>query len=426
MATKTPNLQLILPGLGEFTDRWNEPLNSNFEVIDEAIGAIDDEITAARGSQTNLNTRISVALNNDGTLKAVPEISKARNSTIYGADDGVTDFDLDRRIELGDIEAFNARMGLTSLIDSLAFAGNDDVSDSVLSAASNYITYTGANVKVDGQTQPVVANINGYRQVIRVQKQVTISGSPGSYYITMDRSPTGELLLDRTGVGQDTGTVSLGPTTKLNKFSDSTQNFISLGVQPGDVIEVTTNGSPNKFTYVVASIFSATELLIIGRFESAQANLNYKITYPIGPSINFTATPHAAKFAPVSNKIYIAKVAFDGTNVTSITQYALKGRYEEFFSVNAAPTFEINAVHALGYFPRKLEVLASQANNYTANLEPLGTGVASGSGVNNDRNVITDISQTVIRAKNPTSGVFYKDYSGSAQTTGYLLIRAER
>jgi hypothetical protein len=37
-----------------------------------------------------------------------------------------------------------------------------------------------------------------------------------------------------------------------------------------------------------------------------------------------------------------------------------------------------------------------------------------------------NVSQTTINVKNVTNGVFYKDFSGAAQVTGFLLIIAER
>src|SRR5271166_4649830 len=107
MATNTPNLDLVLPGLGEFTNNWNVPLNQNFTTIDTAIGNIDGTLTDAQGSQASLNARLSISLNADGTLVPIPEIKKAETSQVYGRLDPLGNaLDLDNRILLNDFDNF--------------------------------------------------------------------------------------------------------------------------------------------------------------------------------------------------------------------------------------------------------------------------------------------------------------------------------
>lgn len=427
MASKTPNLGLIKPDIGEFTDSWHIPLNKNFDLIDAAVSDLQNITDAAKGTAASLDDRLSVSLNANGSLKDVPEIAKARNSTVYGADDGTTNHTLDERIERGDREVFDGRAGSATLLDAGAFAANDFVHNCVVSAPTNYLTFTGANVKVDGSFTRVVANINGYKRVVRRLMETTISGAAGDYYLYLDKNLAGEIVVDRTAPLDNTGATGVDGSSKLRRFSDVTQNFVTSGVQPGDILEITTTGSVNKYQYIVTGLDGTSALFVQGLFESAQAALNYKITNPLAPSLSFTGVAHAKRFEEETDRIYIGKCVFDGANVTSVTQYALKGRYEEWFSVTPlGGDYEITALHKLGYFPSKISLYASQANDYSQALEPLAPAVASGAGVSTDRGAIVDMTDSTIRVKNPTNGIYYKSYGGVSQTSGFLLVVAER
>ena len=427
MSTKTANLGLVKPDFSEFTDSWHIPLNKNFDIIDDAIGLLQASMDTAKGTQASVGARLDVSLNADGSLKDVPEIATARNSTVYGADNGTINFSLDERLERGDREAFDARAGASSLLDAVAFVSNDFAHNSVISGPTNFLTFTGANVKADGSSTPIVANISGYKRVIRTLKQVAISGAAGTYYIYLDRNAAGTIILDRTLLANNTGNTALDGFSKLARFTDSSQNFVTSGVQPGDILEITTTGSLNAYQYIVKSVDGPNTLSIYGWFESVQSNLNYKITNPLDPVMGFTATAPSIKFAPVADRIFIGSCVFDGANVTSLTQFANKGRYEEWFSVSLlGGDYLITATHKLGYIPTKISLYASQANDYTQPLEPLAVAQVSGVGVTDDRACIADMSLTTIRVKNATNGIYYKDFSGVSQVAGFLLIVAER
>lgn len=428
MAATTLNIGLTLPAFGEFTDSWNTPINNNFTIIDAQIGTLIGLTGSAAGTQADLNTRLSVSLNPDGSLKPIPEVEAARNSSVYGAANGTTDFVLDDRLEAGDREVFNARSGALSLSAALAANADDFVSNSVISSATNFLTFTGANVKADGSVTPIVANINGFRQVVRTQKSVAISGPAATYYVTLNLNAGGDVLVAQLNTGsQNTGSISADVNSNLTLFMDSTQNFVASGVQPGDLLTITTVGSPNYYTYTIAAVNGANSLSIVGWFELAQTGLNYQINNPLAPALNFTATPNPARYARSSGLIYIGSCVFDGTNVTSLIQYQAKGRFEQWFSVSlTSGNFLITALHSIGFVPTKLWLYASQANDYSQPIEPLGVVSISGSGVSDDRAVMCNVSQSAINVRNVTNGVFYMDFSGTAQASGFLLVIAER
>lgn len=487
MATKTPNLALIKPAKGEYFNRWNEPVNGNFDIIDEVVGLLDDEVTTARGTEATLADRLDNGLEPDGTLKPSPEFVAARSSTVYGSDDGSSDYTLDKRIEQADTEIWYARQQRSKLIDALAWAEDGNSQNTVISAASNYLTFSGAVVTLNGAVTNLVANINGYRQVVRTNKTATISGAAGTYYLYLDRSAGGETIYTIPASSGQASTYT--PTSKLSKFVSTSGNFVTAGVKPGDILRVTGPiSNPNIGDFIVHSTnvedpsnLNPNELRVIGELATSSSGLDAQIVNPIAPSFGFTATAHAKKFTRVSNRIFVGRCVFDGSNVTSVTIYALKGIYDEFSSVTA--NFSLIVSHNLGYVPSKVEFYGSQANDYSQPLEVLsvaemtagGASITSGSvgttpAVVNfnagsttltpntpqvlsytaptlsftdmvvtytppaitytspvlKRSVVVRFTDTTLEVKNATSGLFYRDFGGSDQASGFLRIVCER
>lgn len=321
------------------------------------------------------------------------------------------------------------------LVDSNANEKDDSPHNCIQYAPSGFLGFTGAVVKVDGSTYPVIADINGYRKVIRKELSTTISGSSGTYYIYLQNTLTGDLLIDRSA-GVQTGEVSTyGADSKLRKFSSGTaQNFITAGVKPGDLLEITNSGSSNKNVYVVArtsaedpTYLTVNSIAVTGLFSTLQQNLNYKVTNPASPSIGFVSTAHAKRFQRTPGRIYIGRAVFNGTSVTGVTAYSLKGRYEEWFSVSlSGGDFSTPVTHNLGFFPSKIEVFAAQNASYTTTIEPMSIAGATGGSTTLTHSVLVEATDLIINVKNATNGIFYKDYSGSNQTTGFILVRAER
>jgi hypothetical protein len=423
MATQTPNLGLVQPARGEFTGTWDIPINGNSSIIDTAVGELQTDITDAQGSASSLAARLSISLDPLGNPLPSPEILAARVSTIYG-----TQTSLDARIEAVDTEVFTARQSLPMLRDAMAWGLSNHTSDSVVSAPPGFLSYTGANVYVNGSVTPVVSDINGYRQVVSTQISTTISGIAGTYYIYLQRNPAGQIVLDRTGAGQNTGTVTTDLSSNLTVLNDTTQNFISEDIEPGQLLQITSVGSQNLGTYVIAAVgynSNPNNLQIIGNFVSAQAGLNYKIIDPVAPTVGFTATAPAGRFAPVSNQIFIGQAVFDGTNVTSIITYALQGHYEGFTGVTLiGGYYNLTIPHNIGYVPTGLKVYASQASDFSQVLERLSDGDMTTSTLL--RSVITAQDDLNIYIKNPTNGVFYKSFAGITQTAGFLFVVVDR
>ena len=426
MATKTPNLGLIKPARAEYENTWDIAVNKNSDLLDGFVSDLQSEIIAARGTKSSLNDRIGVSISADGSIRDVAEVVSARNSPVYGNATSGTSHTLAKRMEQSDREIFSARAGADSLAQSLAQLNEDFVPNSVISAPSGFLSFTGSVVKIDATTTPVVCNINGYRQVVRGLKSATVAGPAGTYYVYLTKTASGETYLDRSGTGQNNGVVSTDTTSGLvSKFSDSSQNFTVSGVAPGDVLEITSSGSANKGEYIVHSVLDNTSLLIVGVFPASQSNLGYKLTNLFSPSLTVDALAHPKRYSRQSSKICVGRAIFDGSNVTDVQAYALKGRYEQF--VNASLTsgnFSQTLSHKLGFFPSRVEVYASQASDYSLPLEPLSVGdVSDGTST---RSVLVKMDDTTISIKNAAAGILYKSFDGVSYTSGYLLVVVER
>jgi len=419
MASQTPNLGLVKPARGEFTGTWDVPMNANSDAVDTAVGDLQTEVTAARGSAASLADRLDTGLDPAGNALPSPEIISSRNSKIYG-----NSALLQPRLDFIDTEILTAREGLSTLRDSVAFNVNGHVDNCVLSAPVGFLTFTGANVYVNGSVTPVVSDINGYRQVVSTQISTTVSGSAGTYYIYLQRNPAGQTVLTGTG----TGAVTTDLSSNLTVLNDITYNFGSLNVQAGMLLQITSIGSQNLGTYVIQTVgynSNPNNLQIIGNFVSAQAGLNYTIIDPLAPTLGFTGTAPAKRFAPVTNQIFIGQAVFDGTNVTSVLQYALKGHYEGFTSVTLSlGNYSLTVPHNLGFVPTRVQFFGSQANDFSQVIEPMSSADMTSSTL--QRSVISAMDNLNVYVKNPTTGVFYKSFAGVTETTGYLFVVADR
>lgn len=445
MSKATSYLQLILPAFNEYYNSWWKPNNGNFQKIDDFAAAFGGEVTDARGTTTSLNERLSVVLNPDGTVKAIPEIEAAKSSAVYGYGTGSSLQSLDDRLEAGDLEIFRSRQGLDSLADLLAWANSGNKVDCLVSGPTNPLTYSGANVTLNGGTTPVVSSINGYRAYTEINDSVAISGASGTYYLTLTRNPLGKIYLT---INTSNCSVGTGPVGSFyTKFTAPT-NLITAGVKPGHILEITApSGNANIGRWVVAEtsaeniLLTQTEVLIVGTFPAVSTGLNAQFLYPYAPTLGFTATPHNKSWAGSNGTAYVGRVNFNGTSVTSLTAYPYQAHFEAWSQVTpVGGDFSNSVSHNLGYVPKSVSIYASQANDFSQPLELLsvakissgavsissGTQTISYTSPTLKRSVVIEMTDTLLNIKNATNGLFYEDFSGSTQTTGYLYIVAER
>lgn len=121
MANKTSFLELTLPLNGEFVDNWDQPINSNFELLDDHLSGLKNDLVSSTGStsnlkgtKTSLQERIDAGLNVDGSLKlstadSYTVLENARSYPVSSASDQIKRI-LDR-LHFGEEELMMLRLG---------------------------------------------------------------------------------------------------------------------------------------------------------------------------------------------------------------------------------------------------------------------------------------------------------------------------
>ena len=477
MASKTSFLQMILPLNGEYQDTWDQVANANFQKLDDWASGVDSEIVDARFGQASLKEFLQVGLNNDGSLKPAPEVVKSRNSFLYGDEILTNDLDLSARLNLGDKEVFWAREGRPSLREALG--AHTYMQGAVIDGSKDangyptWLGFTGANANVDGSVTNIILQIGGQRARVRTLEQVVISGSVGTKYIWAQVEANGVERVDgdSTSAPPASANGACGNTlldSKVRYFKDLTTDFTTKDVKAGDILEIIGNNS-NAGQYIIAEVApggDVNSLKIYGIFPGgALSSLNYTVTDPFAVTLGFDATK-----TPASGKLYIGEVDFDGSAITAAREL----HFNDYFvgawqavDVTSTPQFTLTWDHNL--FDDKLEVVvqASQTNdglqpivpldmgsltNTTAlnfsntllfnagNFNPGSSGATYSPGPTLTGNVTSSLTgsvlldnavrvqftRTQISVKNPVAGVFYKDFSGTAKTAGYVRVIVRR
>lgn len=474
--TKTTFLKLILPLNGEFRDTWDEALNPNFQDIDAWADVINTEIIDARFGQLSLKDFLTIGLNNDGTLKPTTEVVRSRDSFLYGDEDGSGDFDLPKRLNLGDTEVFRAREGLPSLRESIGF--HNYMKGAVLDGTKDVNNYpswlgmTGANAQIDGSVTNVLMLIGGQKARIRTLEQIAITGGAGTKYLYAFFSDLGTQTVDGDSgtppPASPNGSCGADLSTKVRIFEDTTIDFTAVDVKVGDVLTILGSGA-NAGDYQIRAVApggNVNRLQIFGTFPGGVlASLDYIITDPFAPTLGFDAAKVAAP-----GKFYFGEADFDGAVVTATRALPFEDVFVgEWRAVDVVGTPSYEEVWNHNLFDDRLEVSiqASQANDGSAAVMPLDTGSLTNSlslnftnnlsfdpgtfnagmsgatysplpsltgtvassltgDVTLDNAVRVQFTQTQISVKNPVSGVFYTDYTGVVKTTGFIRVIVRR
>lgn len=220
MSTKTDHLSLTLPANGEYVDSWEQPINENFELVDDNAKAVKEDLVGASGATTDLGGsigdllgRLAVGINTDGTLKSdqidlganedyhILKDSKvfARSSASIPADTPAENIlKIRHRLDQAEIELARLRMGTTTnrfgtALDpeavsgaalASAYHGGQSVTELVLADRGftpNCVVSGPGNVGppyvpthldpssvgdsllvIDGTSEPIIYNIDGY------------------------------------------------------------------------------------------------------------------------------------------------------------------------------------------------------------------------------------------------------------------------
>lgn len=475
MPSKTSYLNLILPANNEYSDTWDVPLNKNFSILDEEAEIIAGEIQAARFTKTSLAEFLAVGHLTSGELRPSPEVDDARNSPVYGDDDGSsTDHELKTRLDLGDREVWDSRETEASLLSSLARRARDfDYPDTVYKGPKtaegqpNFLTASGSEFQLNGDPEAIEFNVDGYYLRVNTNESVNVSGGDGIRYLYAKKPSTPEIIIDSSTGNNGTTAANALNNNKVQIFKDLTKDFVALGIKPGYILQVF--NTDNEGEYIVEEVgFDGNndEMKIIGIFKNAIGSINYNLVDPLKPELGVDTA-----YSEEEGKCYIGEANYlSGALIGSTTvSYNFKGKYESTFeaiNVSSTPYFEKIFNHNLGKIPRKIFLYGSLASDESLPIEPLSTEITGndfavnltntlaytqgvfdpgtsdatytdgslGGSVSssltgslyNLKSVIVKATKTQIFVKNPTANHFYRDYDGTDQDSGFLKVICEK
>lgn len=400
MANNTDFLNLLLPGFREYRDAWAAPLNSNFTILDSWAEGINQEVVDARFSKTTIKAFLEVGHQNDGTLKATPEMIAARNSPVYGYQTPEpANYLLNQRINQVDWEVWKAREGQDN-VKALSAFRKDGFKSMVLSGSKDadgyptWMGHTGADLQIDGSTTPIWFSVDGKLARIRTLRTLALSGSAGTKYIwikALAEDSENNIVVDGRKVSPDTpnGTTSLDLGGIPVYFNDSTLNFTNENVEARDYL--TLEDSDDKGNYVVQEVApggTTTQLLIIGQFPvGGLSSINYTIRDLLRVEIGFDDA-----IVEEADKFYIGEAYFDGASIVDFPSETVAVRPRHFGDTfigewiavdvtvgNGVPNlgtlvpgkFETKYMHNLGSDILDVEVQSSQANDGSAVVEAM-------------------------------------------------------
>lgn len=484
MATSSVYLSLVLPGLGEYRDTWHIPVNENMEKIDDWAASFGQEVVDARGSAVSLSAFLTVAHNADGSLKPTASEAEASSSQVYGyLNPDTTDFSLNDRITAGDWEVFGGREGQASLRAAAALRAS--LPTQILSGSKDgngypaWMGFTANKVQVDGDSQLLLFMIDGYLSRMRTLQEITLSGGAGTKYPYASFEPDGVITVDGDlSPGSGNGTISTTIDGYAAYFNDATKDFTTEDVQPGDILELIDSTSIG--TYIVKTVAPGaivSRLEIVGLFPtSGISGINYIISDPLAVSLGFDTAE-----VPATGKIYLGEADYDGVAVTAVRPRHFKDVFVgewRAVDVTSTATFEEIFLHKLGSDQLDFSIQVSQANDGSAPVEELDlatftsnlgvslnntlgvsitnglnftpgtfnpgttdasyipgsltgsiTGALTGSisaaltgDIEMDRAVRVKWDKNRIHVKNVVGNVFYTDYDGTAQQTGFIRV----
>lgn len=383
MASSTTTLGMILPGFGEYVSSWWEPINDNFTKVDDSVTAILTTLQDAAAGSTSLADRLTVALEDNGTLKDVPAVLEAQNTFLYGfIVTGTTAYTLKQQMDNLGTELWNAREGASTVKDAFAareFAFPNQLV-SGLANGNGYPTYagfTGANVRIDGSTTPLKLMIGGYMGQVRTLKSQVLSGAAGTYFVYATRQATGVVVVD--GSVSVAGITSNDVNAQPCLFTDTSVDFTLQDVRAGDYLTLLNSSDIGSFRIkTVAPGGNANQLQIIGNFPvGGQSGINYTVSDR--QAVSFSAVLSSGS-AP-ANSIVIAEADFDGVAVTAVRPRAYKNDFVgEWRAVTVAgPSLLAEQIytHYLGTDKLDVAVQISQANDGSAPVEEMDLGQLS-------------------------------------------------
>lgn len=419
MASTTTFMSFTLPALNEFVDAWNEPLNQNFEDLDDWLKDLHDSLVSSstsgtwsslRGSKSSLAARLDVSINADGTLdvSGSADILAMATSNIRGQFSNPRD-----RLNDGDEEIYEARQpvadgrfapmpaaGPSAGFPPESIDAGIAVRSADFGASTSFpisgprkpwspgLVTGGANplisalaigrVRISADTIPAIFNIDGYvfriREIVDFDWNLLTPGDNDYVWIYVERVEAGyggaNFRYDGPG-GSGVATKDLrklqsgtAGVTSGSTFTDAAAlfNTIALGkVKEGDVLVVESGIAAGD--YVIDQLDGTTpdtKLTIKGVFKANVSGITWHIRDNPHPNIGAVVTDADPATLPAyaDGRVYIGRAKHrTGSNPEEVITFAKNGVYDSGWgSVDASADFPKTLTHNLGAVPTKVEI----------------------------------------------------------------------
>lgn len=199
MSTKTDFLELTLPANGEYTDNWGSPVNSNFEIIDDHLSDLHDDLVGAAGDTANLSgtkstlqERLDVGISDDGTLdlENTTDFTDLEKSKIYGTSGSGTGVQrVIDRLDAGDLDA--AYMMLGAYADMWENSGVSADIQMLSGMARHSKIYSITAVSPISGNVPTPSPIRGFVPNCIASGELSVHGTLGTLCVPDCIAPTG-------------------------------------------------------------------------------------------------------------------------------------------------------------------------------------------------------------------------------------------
>jgi hypothetical protein len=288
MATLTTNLSLTKPAFNEYFDSWDDVVNTNMDLIDAAVGALNTLTAGAAGGFGTIALRFADIESDVASVLAINDIDQGYAEGVPAT--GVITYlgPNDAAAGQGDAGRIFHSIGL-QLAEASGLRETLDLDaglasrlrrspQGILSDGGAIDLFTAAGMPGLTLTVGPVADyevlVNGVHGIIRG----TGTGGGRTRAMNAAAAPVADALfyLLATAVGWD----DLGALGVLGSTSGST--FSGAGItatiaRPGDILEITAGGAAVHGIYTIKSL-DAGSLVINGTFPANLSNvLSYKI-----------------------------------------------------------------------------------------------------------------------------------------------------
>lgn len=370
---KSEFLSLNLLSNNEFPDNWDEKINDNFTKIDSSTEEISNEINNARFNKASLRDFLEESFEDNGSLKPIPEIMRARNSKIYGYQHNKTGipFELKDVNEFSDMEIFNARLNQTNLRNSLALISTGFIKPNCVFSGmkdslgnAHFLSSEGNKFRITAEeSNPLIINIGG--NLSRIDKPITLNKSAKkglNYVVATFNSET--TILDLSQSENETTILQDNNTKESQILSCPSLDFTKTDVSKGNILKILTGNCAGDYIIdEVAPNKIKTQLKIIGRFPKTELIQKLKFIVIDLFKPNFDITDKV-----LSNMCVLGSGLSDGTALSNVISYSFNNKYESEWRHVDITNGILNETtgtfnHNLGKIPKSVAVLVSDSND---------------------------------------------------------------